>query len=375
MALIGVTVGFLGLFLLAPLIVVGVEASRKGWDGYLSALADPDARAAILLTLLVAAIVVPLNTAFGLSAAWAISKFQFRGKAVLTTLIDLPFSVSPVVSGLVFVLLFGAQGLFGTWLAAHGVQIIFAVPGIVLATLFVTFPVRRARGHAADAGTGNRRGGGRADARGERLTVFRTVTLPNVKWALLSGVLLTNARSMGEFGAVSVVSGHIRGLTNTIPLQVEILYNEYSIAAAFTLASLLAGLALVTLGLKTLFERRGGVGAMAYDLAAESVPALASPHARSAAHSARRREFPSAADQGLRRAGRPRPDRPRHRARRTLGAARAVGLGQDHAAALARGPRLRVGRNDPLGGEDAARCRCRSAGSGSCSSPTRCSAT
>ena len=256
--LIAVTVGFLGLFLLAPLLVVAVEASRKGWDGYCSALADPDARAAVLLTLLVAAIVVPLNTAFGLSAAWAISKFQFRGKAMLTTLIDLPFSVSPVVSGLVFVLLFGAQGLFGTWLAAHGIQIIFAVPGIVLATLFVTFPfvAREVTPLMQAQGTAEEEAALTLGASG--ITVFRTVTLPNVKWALLTGVLLTNARSMGEFGAVSVVSGHIRGLTNTIPLQVEILYNEYSITAAFTLASLLACLAVVTLGLETLFERRGG---------------------------------------------------------------------------------------------------------------------
>jgi sulfate transport system permease protein len=257
-ALIAVTVGFLSLFLLAPLIVVAVEASRKGWAGYLSALADPDALAAIGLTLLVAAIVVPLNTAFGLSAAWAISKHQFRGKAVLTTLIDLPFSVSPVVSGLVFVLLFGAQGLLGSLLAAHGVQIIFAVPGIVLATLFVTFPfvAREVTPLMQAQGTAEEEAALTLGASG--LTVFRTVTLPNVKWALLTGVLLTNARSMGEFGAVSVVSGHIRGLTNTIPLQVEILYNEYSIAAAFALASLLALLALVTLALKTVFEQRGG---------------------------------------------------------------------------------------------------------------------
>ena len=259
--LIAVTVGFLSLFLLAPLIVVAVEASGKGLGGYLSALADPDARAAIGLTLVVAAIVVPINTAFGLSAAWAISKFQFRGKDVLVTLIDLPFSVSPVVSGLVFVLLFGAQGLLGSWLGAHHVQIIFAVPGIVLATLFVTFPfvAREVAPLMQQQGTAEEEAALTLGASG--LTVFRTVTLPNVKWALLSGVLLANARSMGEFGAVSVVSGHIRGLTNTIPLQVEILYNEYSIAAAFALASVLAALALVTLGLKTLFERRGSESA------------------------------------------------------------------------------------------------------------------
>ncbi|RBP04032.1 sulfate transport system permease protein [Roseiarcus fermentans] len=257
--LIAVTAGFLGLFLLAPLLVVAVEASNKGWSGYVSALADPDARAAIALTLVVAAIVVPLNTAFGLCAAWAIAKFQFRGKNLLTTLIDLPFSVSPVVSGLVFVLLFGAQGLMGNWLAAHHVQIIFAVPGIVLATLFVTFPfvAREVTPLMQQQGTAEEEAALTLGASG--LTLFRTVTLPNVKWALLTGVLLANARSMGEFGAVSVVSGHIRGLTNTIPLQVEILYNEYSIAAAFALASLLAALALVTLGLKTFLEYRGGV--------------------------------------------------------------------------------------------------------------------
>ena len=259
--LIAATVGFLGLFLLAPLVVVAVEASRKGWEGYVSALADPDAVAAIALTLLIALIVVPLNTAFGLCAAWAISKFQFIGKNVLVTLIDLPFSVSPVVSGLVFVLLFGAQGLLGSLLAAHHVQIIFAVPGMVLATLFVTFPfvAREVTPLMQAQGTAEEEAALTLGASG--LTVFRTVTLPNIKWALLTGVLLTNARSMGEFGAVSVVSGHIRGLTNTIPLQVEILYNEYSIAAAFALASLLALLALVTLGLKTVFEsRRGGPG-------------------------------------------------------------------------------------------------------------------
>ncbi len=256
--LIGVTVAFLSLFLLMPLIVVGIEASQKGWEGYFSALVDPDALAAIGLTLIVAAIVVPLNTVFGLAAAWAISKFQFRGKALLISLIDLPFSVSPVVSGLVFVLLFGAQGLLGTFLAAHNVGIIFAVPGIVLATMFVTFPfvAREVTPLMQAQGTAEEEAALTLGASG--LTVFRTVTLPNVKWALLTGVLLCNARSMGEFGAVSVVSGHIRGLTNTIPLQVEILYNEYSIAAAFALASLLALLALVTLGLKTLIERRGG---------------------------------------------------------------------------------------------------------------------
>jgi sulfate transport system permease protein len=256
--LIAVTIGFLSLFLLAPLAVVAAEASRKGWDGYISALADPEARAAIALTLTVAALVVPLNAAFGLCAAWCVAKFEFRFKSVLVTLIDLPFSVSPVVSGLVFVLLFGAQGLFGAWLAAHGVQIIFAVPGIVLATIFVTFPfvARETIPLMQQQGTAEEEAALTLGASG--LKTFVTVTLPNVKWELLTGLLLTNARATGEFGAVSVVSGHIRGLTNTIPLQVEILYNEYSIAAAFSLASLLALLALVTLGLKTVFERRGG---------------------------------------------------------------------------------------------------------------------
>ena len=258
--LIAFTVVFLGLFLIAPLVVVAVEASQKGLSGYLMALGDPDARAAIALTLTVAAIVVPINAAFGLSAAWCVSKFRFWGKDALITLIDLPFSVSPVVSGLVFVLLFGAQGLFGQWLAAHGVQIIFAVPGMVLATLFVTVPfvARELIPLMQQQGTAEEEAALTLGAGG--LTIFRTITMPNVKWAFLTGILLTNARAMGEFGAVSVVSGHIRGLTNTIPLQVEILYNEYSIAAAFSLASLLACLALVTLGLKAIFERRGTTG-------------------------------------------------------------------------------------------------------------------
>jgi sulfate/thiosulfate transport system permease protein len=257
LALITFTVGFLGLFILAPLVVVVAEASKKGLSGYFDALADPDARAAIMLTLMVALIVVPINAVFGLSAAWCVSKFRFPGKSALVTLIDLPFSVSPVVSGLVFVLLFGAQGVLGQWLAAHGVRIIFAVPGIVLATLFVTLPfvARQLIPLMQQLGTAEEEAALTLGASG--LKIFRTVTLPNVKWAFLTGVLLANARAMGEFGAVSVVSGHIRGLTNTIPLQVEILYNEYSIAAAFSLASLLAFLALVTLGLKTVFEWRG----------------------------------------------------------------------------------------------------------------------
>jgi sulfate transport system permease protein len=254
---IAVSLAFLALFFLAPLLVVVAEATSKGFAAYVDAISEPDARAAIALTLTVAAIVVPLNAAFGLAAAWCVGKFQFVGKSLLVTLIDLPFSVSPVVSGLVFVLLFGAQGIFGHWLAAHHVRIVFAVPGIVLATLFVTFPfvARELIPTLQAQGTAEEEAALTLGASG--LKAFFTVTLPNAKWALLSGMLLANARAMGEFGAVSVVSGHIRGLTNTIPLQVEILYNEYSIAAAFSLASLLALLALVTLGLKTVLERYG----------------------------------------------------------------------------------------------------------------------
>jgi sulfate/thiosulfate transport system permease protein len=255
-ALIGLTLVFLGLFLVAPLAVVATEAFREGFGAYLAAIADPAARSAIGLTLAIAAIAVPINAAFGICAAWAIAKFDFPAKNALITLIDLPFSVSPVVSGLVFVLVFGAQGLLGPWLAAHHIQIIFAVPGMALATMFVTspfvarelIPVMQQLGNADEEAALSLGAGG--------WTAFRTVTLPNIRWALLAGVLLCNARAMGEFGAVSVVSGHIRGLTNTIPLQVEILYNEYNIGAAFALASLLALLALVTLGLKSALEWR-----------------------------------------------------------------------------------------------------------------------
>jgi sulfate transport system permease protein len=258
---IAVFVVFLGVFFLAPLIVVIAQASAKGLAGFVDAILDPDALAAIALTFTIAAIVVPLNAAFGLAAAWAIAKFQFAGKNLLVTLIDLPFSVSPVVSGLVFVLLFGAQGWFGGWLAAHHIKIVFAVPGIALATLLVTFPfvARELIPLMQSQGTAEEEAALTLGASGWK--TFVTVTLPNVKWALLTGVLLCNARAMGEFGAVSVVSGHIRGLTNTIPLQVEILYNEYSIAAAFSLASLLALLALVTLGVKYAVEARAGARA------------------------------------------------------------------------------------------------------------------
>ncbi|MCO4317015.1 sulfate ABC transporter permease subunit CysW [Phyllobacterium sp. 21LDTY02-6] len=256
--LIGVTLAFLGLFLVLPLISVFVEALRKGPAEYLAAFAEPDALAAIRLTLLVAAIAVPLNVLFGVAAAWAIAKFEFKGKAFLTTLIDLPFSVSPVISGLVYVLLFGANSVLGPWLKSHGVEVLFAVPGIVLATVFVTFPfvARELIPLMQDQGTADEEAALSLGANGWQ--TFRYVTLPNMKWGLLYGVLLCNARAMGEFGAVSVVSGHIRGLTNTMPLHVEILYNEYNFVAAFAVASLLALLALVTLILKTLLELRYG---------------------------------------------------------------------------------------------------------------------
>ncbi len=256
--LMGLAFAFLGIFLLLPLIIVFREAFANGFGAYAQALANADTRAAIRLTLMVAAISVPLNIVFGISAAWAIAKFEFKGKAFLTTLIDLPFSVSPVISGLVYVLLFGAQGLLGGWLKAHGIVILFAVPGIVLATVFVTFPfvARELIPLMQEQGTGDEEAALSLGANGWQ--TFWAVTLPNVKWGLLYGVLLCNARAMGEFGAVSVVSGHIRGLTNTMPLHVEILYNEYNAVGAFAVASLLAGLALVTLVLKTLLELRYG---------------------------------------------------------------------------------------------------------------------
>jgi len=256
--LMAVAFAFLVIFVLLPLIIVFHEALAKGVGAYSEALSNPDTRSAIRLTLLVAAIAVPLNVVFGISAAWAIAKFEFKGKAFLTTLIDLPFSVSPVISGLVYVLLFGAQGLLGGWLKEHGIQILFAVPGIVLATVFVTFPfvARELIPLMQEQGNGDEEAALSLGANGWQ--TFWYVTLPNVKWGLLYGVLLCNARSMGEFGAVSVVSGHIRGLTNTMPLHVEILYNEYNAVGAFAVASLLAGLALVTLVLKTLLEMRYG---------------------------------------------------------------------------------------------------------------------
>nr|WP_297524698.1 sulfate ABC transporter permease subunit CysW [uncultured Roseateles sp.] len=245
---------FFALFLLLPLAAVFTEALRKGWDTYLASLIEPDAVSAIKLTLLAAVISVPLNIVFGVCAAWAITKHDFRGKQLLITLIDLPFSVSPVVAGLIYVLIFGAQGWFGPWLQAHDVKIIFAVPGIVLATVFVTFPfvARELIPLMQAQGRDEEEAATVLGASGFR--TFWHVTLPNIKWGLLYGVILCNARAFGEFGAVSVVSGHIRGQTNTLPLQVEILYNEYQFAAAFAVASLLALLALVTLGLKQLVE-------------------------------------------------------------------------------------------------------------------------
>ena len=256
--LLGITVLFLGLFLVLPLAAVFVEALRKGFAAYLESFQDPDARAAIRLTLTVAAIAVPLNLVFGIAAAWAVAKFEFRGKSLLVTLIDLPFSVSPVVSGLVYVLLFGAQGALGPWLREHDLQIIFALPGLVLATVFVTFPfvARELIPLMQEQGTSDEEAALTLGASGLRM--FLTVTLPNIRWALLYGVLLCNARAMGEFGAVAVVSGHVRGLTTTMPLHVEILYNEYNFVAAFAVASLLAGLALVTLAVKSALEWRYG---------------------------------------------------------------------------------------------------------------------
>ena len=254
--LIGAAMALLALLVVLPLAVVIVEALRQGWVAYAAAVTEPDTLSAVRLTLLAAAISVPANAVFGVAAAWAITKFSFPGKRLLLTLIDLPFSVSPVVAGLVFVLLFGAHGWFGGWLREHEIKVIFAVPGIVLATIFITFPfvarelipLMQQQGPDQEEAAASLGAGG--------WTLFWRVTLPNIRWALLYGVLLCNARAMGEFGAVSVVSGHIRGLTNTLPLQVEILYNEFSFAAAFAVASLLALLALVTLGLKLWLEWR-----------------------------------------------------------------------------------------------------------------------
>ncbi len=254
--LIGISLTFLTLVLFVPLAAIFAEAFRKGIAVYFASFTDRNALSAMWLTLFVAGICVPLNLVFGLAAAWAIAKFDFRGKSMLITLIDLPFAVSPVISGLVFVLLFGMQGLLGPWLASHNIQIIFAVPGIVLATLFVTFPfvAREVIPLMQEQGQDEELAAVSLGASGWQ--AFRRVTLPNVKWALLYGVILCNARAMGEFGAVSVVSGRIRGQTNTLPLHVEILYNEYNFAAAFAVASLLALLALATLAAKSAVEWR-----------------------------------------------------------------------------------------------------------------------
>ena len=256
LALIAGAVAFLGVSLVLPLVLVLTQALSKGMEVFWAALAEPDARAALRLTLTAAAIAVPANLVFGVCAAWAIAKFEFKGKQLLITLIDLPFAVSPVIAGLVYVLVFGLHGWFGPWLAAHDVKIIFAVPGIVLATIFVTFPfiARELIPVMQAQGTDEEEAAASLGANGWQ--TFWRVTYPNIKWALFYGVILCNARAMGEFGAVSVVSGHIRGLTNTLPLHVEILYNEYNFVAAFATASILLSLALVTLALKTWIESR-----------------------------------------------------------------------------------------------------------------------
>ena len=254
--ILGVSLVFFAFFLLLPLIAVFAEGLRKGVEVYFRALIDSGTLSALKLTLLAALIAVPLNLVFGVAAAWAIAKFEFRGKYLLTTLIDLPFSVSPVVAGLIYVLVFGAQGWFGSWLSEHDIKIIFAVPGIVLATVFVTFPFVARELIPLMQAQGKEEEEAAIVLGANGWQTFWHVTLPNVKWGLLYGVILCNARAMGEFGAVSVVSGHIRGQTNTLPLHVEILYSEYQFAAAFAVASLLAFLALITLGIKTWVEHK-----------------------------------------------------------------------------------------------------------------------
>jgi sulfate/thiosulfate transport system permease protein len=277
--LIAIALGFLGLFIVLPLATVFMQAFEKGWRVYLAAIRDPDALSAIRLTLLAVGIAVPLNVAFGLAAAWAIARFQFPGKNLLVTLIDLPFAVSPVIAGLIFVLLFGGNSWFGPWLRDHGIQIIFATPGIVLATVFVTFPfvARELIPHMQAQGAEEEEAAVVLGAGAWQL--FFRVTLPNIKWSLLYGVILCAARAMGEFGAVSVVSGHIRGETNTMPLHVEILYNEYQFAAAFAVASLLAILALLTLVIKRVLEwrierdQKNAAGSLEIEAAAKAVEA------------------------------------------------------------------------------------------------------
>ena len=252
--LIGITLLFLSLFLFIPLAAVFTEALRKGFETYFAAIVEPDAVSAIQLTLIATAIAVPLNLVFGVSAAWAIAKFEFKGKSFLITLIDLPFAVSPVIAGLIYVLMFGLQGWFGEWLSDHDFKVVFAIPGIVLATIFVTFPFVARELIPLMQAQGKEEEEAALVLGASGWQMFWRVTLPNIKWGLLYGVILCNARAMGEFGAVSVVSGHIRGLTNTMPLHVEILYNEYNYVAAFAVASLLALLALLTLALKSYVE-------------------------------------------------------------------------------------------------------------------------
>ena len=281
--LTGLALVFMALFLVLPLAAVFTEALRKGWLAYWEALNEPDAWAAIRLTLLTAAVAVPMNLVFGVAAAWAIAKFEFRGKSFLTTLIDLPFSVSPVVAGLIYVLVFGAQGWLGPWLAQHDIRIVFAVPGIILATVFVTFPfiARELIPLMQAQGTDEEQAAIVLGATGWQ--TFWHVTLPNIKWGLLYGVILCNARAMGEFGAVSVVSGHIRGQTNTMPLHVEVLYNEYQSVAAFTVASLLALLAVLTLAIKSVVEWRFERDRQAAAELPPERPAASEPVARPAA--------------------------------------------------------------------------------------------
>jgi sulfate transport system permease protein len=253
-SLIAIAIGFISLFICVPLGLVIFQAFSKGLQAYWSALTNADTLSAIRLTLLVAIITVPLNTLFGLVAAWAITRFEFKGKSFLTTLIDIPFSVSPVISGFIFVLLFGAEGWFGKWLVEHDIKIIFAAPGIILATLFITFPFVARQLIPLMQEMGNQEEEAALSLGAGGWKMFFSVTLPNIKWALLYGVLLCNARAMGEFGAVSVVSGHIRGMTNTLPLHVEVSYNDYDVVSAFASASILAALAIVTLILKTALE-------------------------------------------------------------------------------------------------------------------------
>ena len=267
--LIAITLVFLSLFLLVPLAAVFAEAFRKGLETYAAAITEPDAVSAIKLTLIAAAISVPLNLVFGIAAAWAIAKFEFRGKSILITLIDLPFAVSPVIAGLIYVLIFGLQGWFGEWLSDNDVKIIFAIPGIVLATIFVTFPFVARELIPLMQAQGKEEEEAALVLGASGWKILWKVTLPNIKWGLLYGVILCNARAMGEFGAVSVVSGHIRGLTNTLPLHVEILYNEYNYAAAFAVASLLAFLALITLALKSYVEWQSARNAVQQEKNAE----------------------------------------------------------------------------------------------------------